>query len=60
LVTEIDEILVSQPTLDAAIEAIGGLCDILPDLVASTCHIFIDTYLPQVLVYLVEHQVPMI
>lgn len=56
LVTEIDEILVSQPTLDAAIEAIGGLCDILPEIVTGVCHSFIETYLPQVIEYLVDHQ----
>ena len=56
LVTQIDEIIVSQPTLDAAIEAIGGICDVLPELIVKPCHSLIETYLPQILEYLVEHQ----
>jgi hypothetical protein len=56
LVKEIDDIIASQPTLDAAIEAVGGLCDALPELIVNPCHSFIETYLPQVIIYLVEHQ----
>jgi hypothetical protein len=56
IVGEIDKIIASAESVDAAIEAIGGLCDALGDLLAPTCHNFIETYLPQIISYLVDHQ----
>ena len=56
IVAEIDTIIASSDSIDAAIEAIGGICDVLGDLLAPTCHNFIETYLPQIIVYLVEHE----
>ena len=56
VVNEIDQLIASSETVDAAIEAVGGICDLLGDLVAPTCHTFIENYLPQIIIYLVEHQ----
>ena len=56
VVGEIDKIIASSETIEGAIEAVGGICDLLGDLIAPTCHTFIENYLPQIIIYLVEHQ----
>ena len=56
VVGEIDALIASSETIEAAIEAVGGICDVLGDLLAGTCHNFIETYLPQIIIYLVEHE----
>ena len=56
MVGEIDKIIASSDTIESAIEAVGGVCDLLGDLIAPTCHTFIENYLPQIIIYLVEHQ----
>ena len=53
---QIDQIIVSSDSLDAAVEAVEGVCDLLGELLAPTCHTFLQHHLPQIIVYLVEHE----